>query len=66
MLKKIFATFMVLSSLALTGCTVPTVALGANKVFEHQLKDVEEKLPAQSYDGIKSSLLFDKVEFSHL
>ena len=26
MLKKIFATFMVLSSLALTGCTVPTVA----------------------------------------
>ena len=32
---------------------------GANKVFEHQLKDVEEKLPAQSYDGIKSSLLFE-------
>ena len=35
---------------------------GANKVFEHQLKDVEEKLPAQSYDGIKSSLLFEVFE----
>lgn len=30
MLKKIFATFMVLSSLALTGCTVPTVAMLKN------------------------------------
>lgn len=39
---------------------------GANKVFEHQVKFIDEKVPAESYDGIKSSLLFDKVEFSHL
>lgn len=38
---------------------------GANKVFKHQLKDVEDKVPAKSYDGTKSSLLFDKVKFNY-
>ena len=38
---------------------------GANKVFEHQVKFIDEKVPAESYDGTKSSLLFDKVEFNY-
>ena len=38
---------------------------GANKVFENQVKFIDEKVPAESYDGTKSSLLFDKVEFNY-
>ena len=38
---------------------------GGNKVFDHQVKFEEEVEPAENYDGVKSSLLFDSIEFNY-
>ena len=40
-------------------------AVGANNVFENSVLIIDQKVPTESYDGIKSSLLFDKVDFNY-
>ena len=38
----------------------------SGRLFNQDVLFVSEKDPSESYDGIKSSLLFDKVEFSYM